>query len=230
MGCVYKATNKINGKIYIGKTKYNHIKRFDGHCKDALIGNSKFAFHSAIRKYGRENFNVECLAKSEDEKKLLKLEIFYIKKFNCTVDSGLGYNMTLGGESGVQTEVVKKKIGDANRLRVYSKQTKKKISDGNKGKTWSDERKAEWSKRLTGSGNHMFGKKRKPTWTGKKHTKKTRKKLRQLRLGGLSAGINNGMFGKVRITNGIINKTIKKDDVIPKGFRLGMIYQNSNKK
>jgi group I intron endonuclease len=226
MGCVYKVTNIINGKIYVGKTKYDHITRFNGHCKDALIGGSNFAFHASIRKYGKENFKVECLAKSESEKKLLTLEIFYIKKFNCTVDTKLGYNMTLGGESGIQTDVVKKKIGDANRLRIYSEETKKKISDGNKGKVWSEERKKEWSNRLTGSGNPMFGKNRQPTMLGKKHSKKTKEKLRKLRLGKLSSGENNGMFGRVRINNGIINKTIKKGDILPKGFKLGMIYKN----
>lgn len=58
MGCIYKITNQINGKIYIGQTKYTSEWRWKTHLRDAFDEKSQnynVILHRAIRKYGIEN-------------------------------------------------------------------------------------------------------------------------------------------------------------------------------
>ena len=87
---VYKITNKINGKSYIGQTKFSVEKRFKEHqhCKTSLIG-------KAIHKYGVENFSIEVLAKCKTQKELDEMEIFFIAYFDCITPNG--YNLAKGG-------------------------------------------------------------------------------------------------------------------------------------
>lgn len=86
---VYKITNKINKKSYIGQSK--HIKlRWRQHIR----GLENSVISVAIKKYGEENFNFEILEQcSIDE--LNDREIYYIDKFKTY---GKGYNMTTGGD------------------------------------------------------------------------------------------------------------------------------------
>lgn len=91
---IYKITNLVNQKIYIGQTIRNLQTRFNEHCsfsrdRNSLIGKS-------IKKYGRNNFKIESIdisATSKDELDLL--EIKYIKELNCLCPNG--YNLSLGG-------------------------------------------------------------------------------------------------------------------------------------
>ena len=84
---IYKITNNINGKIYIGKHSTDKLN-------DYYIG-SGVLFRKAIQKYGRENFTKEYLAFCDSEEKLNWLERFYIKKYNA---KECGYNLSDGGE------------------------------------------------------------------------------------------------------------------------------------
>lgn len=58
MGYIYKITNNINGKIYIGQTIGAIEKRFAEH-KNAAKNGCRYALHRVIRKYGIENFSIE---------------------------------------------------------------------------------------------------------------------------------------------------------------------------
>ena len=90
-GCIYKATNLINGKAYVGQTinfelrKKIH-KRMEGKCR---------LFYSAIKKFGFKNFKWEIL-KECDISDLDKYEKIFIKKYNTKNN---GYNLTVGGKS-----------------------------------------------------------------------------------------------------------------------------------
>ena len=84
---IYLITNKINGKIYIGKHSTDKLN-------DYYIG-SGVLFRKAIQKYGRENFTKEYLAFCDTEEKLNWLERFYIKKYKA---KEVGYNLSDGGE------------------------------------------------------------------------------------------------------------------------------------
>ena len=93
-GLIYKATNKINGKSYVGQTIFTLAERIDGHIKSATKKDSPYHFHKAIRKYGEENFDWETICNCNGHSELNDKEIFYIKEYD-TYDSG--YNMTGGG-------------------------------------------------------------------------------------------------------------------------------------
>lgn len=90
---IYKFTNKINNKSYIGQSK-NIEGRYKRHLYDARNGATTI-FHAAIRKYGIENFIFEVLEECEAEK-LNELEIYYIQKYNTLMPNG--YNMQTGGQ------------------------------------------------------------------------------------------------------------------------------------
>lgn len=105
IGYIYKVTNKINNKVYIGQTVLSVKRRWNQHKRNAKYSeidehyNQHFA--RAILKYGPDNFLVEVLEtiegqRNEVKEKLNSLEIFYIAKFDSM---NLGYNSTKGGES-----------------------------------------------------------------------------------------------------------------------------------
>ena len=86
---IYKITNLINGKIYVGQTTRNPIERFKEHKHaDSIIG-------KAIRKYGAENFEIDILDECETFDELNECEMFWIAELNCKVPDG--YNVTDGG-------------------------------------------------------------------------------------------------------------------------------------
>lgn len=95
---IYKFTNKINNKAYIGQS-VNIEHRRQQHISSAYYSKSNTyntVFHQAIRKYGSENFNFEILTICKIEE-LDILEKYYIQRENSMVPNG--YNMTSGGEN-----------------------------------------------------------------------------------------------------------------------------------
>lgn len=88
---IYKITNIVNGKSYIGQS-VNPIKRFASHCSRAKMQKDHSIIHAAIKKYGRENFKLDILEWTENynqrEKEL-------IQEYNTL--SPYGYNIALGG-------------------------------------------------------------------------------------------------------------------------------------
>ena len=90
-GVVYKITNKLNGRSYVGKTTRSIEERFGEHAR-----HKKFLVDKAICKYGRENFLVEVIEECETIEQLNEREIFWIAELNTKVPNG--YNLTDGGE------------------------------------------------------------------------------------------------------------------------------------
>lgn len=95
-GSLYKITNIVNGKIYIGKTYIELKERWKAHINDALREDrpNKTKFQNAIRKHGPENFRIEIIGQFE-EGELEQKEIEYIQKYDSYKN---GYNSTLGGD------------------------------------------------------------------------------------------------------------------------------------
>jgi hypothetical protein len=94
---VYKITNIVNGKIYVGQTKNNFSRRYDS--KENWWKSSKINDYlkNSIKKYGPENFSIEILQDGiESLEKLDEIEIEYIKKFNSLFPNG--YNYSTGGQ------------------------------------------------------------------------------------------------------------------------------------
>lgn len=123
-GYIYKITNLINGKIYIGQV-YNKsiIDRFNRHC-DGASSNSRSYLGRAIYKYGKDNFKVEQIEECYSVQELNEREKYWIAYYNST-NGSIGYNLTPGGEGGNTYMRLSEK--DLNKI-------KSKISKANKGR------------------------------------------------------------------------------------------------
>lgn len=114
MPYIYKITNLVNDKIYIGKTSLKNInERFEQHCNDAKKPhNEKRPLYNAINKYGNENFKIELVETVDTDLTASEREIFWIKYFNSYIGfkNSNGYNATLGGDGKayINKEKIKK--------------------------------------------------------------------------------------------------------------------------
>jgi len=90
---IYKTTNLINGKIYVGQDKNNN---------NLYLG-SGTAIKRAIKKYGKENFRREILEECQNYKDLNDKEIYWINKLNSR-DKNKGYNISKGGDEGNRSQ------------------------------------------------------------------------------------------------------------------------------
>lgn len=111
---VYKITNKVNSKYYIGMTKQSINKRFSQHKQSAKSGLSTYLYN-AIRKHGIENFEIELICECSSKEECCNLEIKYIS------ENKNGYNLAKGGEGGFVVQDI-----DA---------WKEKLKESRKGKT-----------------------------------------------------------------------------------------------
>ena len=99
-GFIYKITNTINGKSYIGQTIQNVKERFYQHCAiKCSKAVSNMAIHRAIKKYGKSNFTVEVIEEI-DSANLNDRERYWIKYYNSYNN---GYNSTKGGQDGCKS-------------------------------------------------------------------------------------------------------------------------------
>lgn len=96
--CIYKYTNKINGKSYIGQTVNIYLRRMQHENPTGQDKTHQYnsEFHKDIRKYGIENFVFEILEECQQQE-LNNKEIYYINKYHSNIN---GYNKTAGGGGG----------------------------------------------------------------------------------------------------------------------------------
>lgn len=166
---IYKVTNKINGKIYIGKTIHTMKARRDSHISKSFSSKcSKIYFHRAIRKYGVNNFVWKVLETGINNEKILdKKECYYIQLLKANKRE-YGYNLTSGGDgiSGWHhyPETLKK-ISAFHKGKIVSKETREKIK--NSKKNISKETRKIMSVSHKGNKNHK----------GHFHSKKTKQKI-----------------------------------------------------
>ena len=134
LGYIYKITNKINGKCYIGATM-----DFKRRVRDYKSVGNDSPIHRAMNEYGYENFTFENLERFPREH-LEKREITWIAAYNTF--AGEGYNMTAGGIGGVgykhtdETKAKLSKLAKENQVwldRKHTEEAKKKISEAKKG-------------------------------------------------------------------------------------------------
>lgn len=170
MGIIYRILCKENQKSYIGQSKKNTPSlRWNRHLRDAEKG-SKCAIHQAIRKYGKDIFEVSVLCFCETQEELNKKEDDFITEYNSMIYDN-GYNMVRGGKGRAPNfnhkEEHKRKMSDFMKGRKLSEDTKQKLSDARKGtkNNWSEEtreRVAEASRKRA---------------TGVKHSEKIKQKI-----------------------------------------------------
>ena len=131
---IYKATNIVNGKVYIGKTKYTLETRKAEHLNKAKKQTKiTKGIHTALKEYGSNNFKWEIIYQCNTIDELSPNEIRLIKEYGSYGD---GYNLTPGGDGGyTYSDEVKLVIGEHTKLR------NDKFGNPFKGKTHTDESK-----------------------------------------------------------------------------------------
>ena len=208
---IYKATNLVNGNIYIGQTIKSLAQRKSAHIYDARNGSSIY-FARALRKYGFESFKWEAIQVCKDIDELNKQEVYYIALYDSF---GSGYNLTSGGEGCIVSDETKDRlrqislnISDMTRQKMsknnarywkgkkLSKETIEKNRQAHLGKISSDETrkrmriasKKYWAKVRAGliirkeMSNEQKEKIRQAN-LGKKHSEESKQKIRQVSLG-----------------------------------------------
>jgi len=153
---IYKITNKITNKVYIGKTSWTAERRFKEHIRKAKYKTTTTYFHRSIRKYGKYNFLLESLCSCLTEDNANNLEIYFIKVFNSFKD---GYNMTPGGDGCLKLSSeaeLKRRRGIKKSLtgRIRSEKSKRKQSETRKKRNISPKWKGkklpeQWRKNLS---------------------------------------------------------------------------------
>jgi group I intron endonuclease len=159
-GIIYKATNIINGKHYIGQTTQNLKKRKIAHKTEAKQNKKNMYFHNALNKYGFDNFEWEIICECSSKNEMNKIEEEQIKKYNSQ-NKKYGYNLLPGGKSSSGFHL--------------TEECKNKIRISNLGKhQMSDDLKSIMSINRLGDKNPMFGK-----ILSKEHKKKMSDSLRK---------------------------------------------------
>jgi len=167
---IYKTTNLINGKIYVGQDSKNNPK---------YLGSGKILKY-ALKKYGLENFKKEILEYCKTIDELNEREKYWIYELSST-NKDIGYNVGFGGQSGWMLGL---KHSEDTKLN-YSINRKGKLigkKNGMYGKKHSDESKNKMSNPKFGQDNGMYG---------KKHSEETKKKMSDKLIGD-----SNPFYGK----------------------------------
>lgn len=142
---VYKITNKVNNKYYIGMTNQKLEKRFSQHKQNAKKGKVTYLYN-AIRKYGSDNFIIELLSEYNSKEDCCKAEINFIS------ENKNGYNLALGGEGGFVVQDIgswKDKLKEARKGKTpalglkHSEETKEKCAKASK-EYWDSQDTYDW--------------------------------------------------------------------------------------
>ena len=91
---VYKITNDVNDKVYIGRTAFTLKKRFAEHKNEATKDKIHRPIYDAMREIGTDHFQITEIETVETEQEANEREMFWIDYYNSVLD---GYNTTLGG-------------------------------------------------------------------------------------------------------------------------------------
>lgn len=152
---IYKATNIVNGKVYIGQTVKTLEERKAGHIESSK--NPVFRFHKAIARYGIDNFKWEVIDTATSIDELNQKEGYWIEFYNSYRN---GYNGTKGDLNPMNCSYVKEKHDKTMR----SEEVRQKISNTMKqhirnGEFFTEEHRKKISEKLKGN-KHGLGKKR----------------------------------------------------------------------
>lgn len=214
MHIIYKTTNKVNNKIYIGVHTTSDLQ-------DGYLGSGKH-LKRAVLKHGKDNFTREILYFAENEEEMFFAEELIVDEdFVAREDT---YNLRVGGKGnkaghlhplyGVKrtpeqieklkeflrdnhpkgmlgkshSEEARKKIGEFNKGKYVSEETRQKIREANIGKKMSEEAK----KKMSDKKKTLVGELH--PWWGRSHTEETKKKLSKANKGKkMSEEVKEGM-------------------------------------
>lgn len=201
---IYKTTNTINGKFYIGTHKTKNIN-------DSYMGSGTL-LKRAIKKYGAENFTKEILFIFDNSKDMYEKESEIVNSDFLMEENT--YNLNKGGYGGFDyindnnlSTGTGFKIINENKLN--NKVNQHKIASL---KIKSDEKYAKYfSQRISnGIKNSDYYKNNNAPFKGKKHTNEFKIKISNI-MKDRQSGSKNSQYGTCWITNGKENKKIKKE-------------------
>lgn len=202
---IYKTTCIITNRFYIGMHSTDNLE-------DGYIGSGKRLWHS-INKHGKENHVCEILEFLESRELLKEREREIVNE--KLLNEEFCMNLKLGGEGGWNC-MSKEQLSMGGRNGQAS-QKKLRETDPEYAKKNSEAISKAYYKSIE-EGKRIpvqWGK-----WLGKKHKPETKKKIGEAN-SIKQSGSNNSQYGKCWITNGIENKKIYKEDLIPHGWKLG---------
>lgn len=225
-GYVYKTTNLINNKIYIGQHRSDN---FDAQ----YLGSGKL-IRRAFKKYGIENFKCEVIEWCETKEQLIAREIYWIHAYKAQ-DKCIGYNISNGGEGilSPMPEVMREHLRICNTGKKLSDETRKKLKEKHSGENngfYGKQHTVETKQHISDvlreqyqngrinamTGVHRYGKdaprygailseetKRKisNSVSGFKHTDEAKHKM------------SNNAKGRVYVNNGVKNKKVKPEEL-----------------
>lgn len=181
---IYRITNLINGKVYIGQSK-NIWSRYKDHFARKYDKDDKSYIHHAILHYGRENFSFEIIKETYD---LNYWEAFLIQMHH-SYDSNYGYNLTTGGTFGarrtddfIYTDEIKAKMSEKAKQRWENPISRAEVlaaqNQGKQSESWKSRRR-EIANRMWKNGEFKNqAKKLSDYWTGKSKSEETKAKMR----------------------------------------------------
>lgn len=183
---IYKITNIINNKIYIGQTIHSIEERFRGHVyASEKSDSSNVLLQNAIKKYGKDSFKIEIIEVCTTREQLDLREKCWINYYNSR-NKDIGYNMAPGGEGGCGGPMFTgHKHSSETKLKMsLDRQGSKNANYGNRWKRTSDMKYPS----LEGEHNPMFG---------KTQTESSKEQNRQKHLGKLA--YSNFQLDKVKM-------------------------------
>lgn len=217
---IYKITNKINRKIYVGAHKTNNLD-------DSYMGSGQL-IKDAKKKYGIQNLTKEYLAIFDNPSEMFEMESTIVNEdFVNREDT---YNLKVGGIGNKSDEIydeiiegnkkgrqkanniMKEKMGD-DFLSIIGKKGSKKAKISILKKRKED---SEFDKRIRENCGKSF--------KGKHHTEESKQKIGKAN-SFHQKGSRNSQYGMMWITDGSNNKKIKKDNDIPEGWRKGRVMK-----
>lgn len=156
---LYKLSNNVNGKSYIGITIRPVKKRLADHLGVAKRGRTTLIAR-ALRKYGLDAFTLTVLAEASTYEELCEMERVAIQEYDTF--NPHGYNLTLGGEGTLgrlQTDEAKAAISAKNKGKIHDQAFRDAVSARMKGVPKSPEQRAKMGEWQRGEHNSQFGKK-----------------------------------------------------------------------
>lgn len=213
MGIIYKITNTVNEKTYIGQTIRDLSERWYQHHYDALVGKCKTKLGRAIRKYGKDAFRSEII---ESTNSLDERERYFIAFFNSITN---GYNIKIGGNGGPHNKSTKIKISKANTKRVWTSNMRENMSIAIK--KWHKKRgfvpRSEDCKRKISEANRNRKMPQLAKFAFQKYNKKMSKPVICLNTGKEYASINEACKN-LNLNNGHLRMHLKGKYSHVKGF------------
>ena len=211
---IYKITNKLNGKFYIGMHSTDNLD-------DGYFGSGKYLWNS-INKHGKENHEMEILEhyfSREDlaarEKELVNREL---------IGTALCMNLKVGGDGGFPRPTNGKFWNDHHSKTFHSagaKAVNKIRSDRFNKKLEDDDFKSEWIHKCCQTKFEKTGSRN--GWKGKHQSEMHKQKIGE-RNSLLQSGNGNSQFGTCWINDGSVVKKIKNDELqswLEKGWLKG---------